>query len=769
MEILPTLPNTHSHPVIRKMAGCFYGFLRNSTIFHFIFLFLLKNRFRCGIVTVLYFKQNYRGMFNMKRSVLIILCLLLSVALFGCGQSASDEGVETLPTATEPAVIDLPEDFTFAENIRAAGIDVGGLTISQAYDVICEKAAHYILTADINENLLFFTGEDLDLYCNKEALVAYAAAVYAGKSGKDIRLIRYDEDALSSYIFNAVNTPAQNASVVFNSETALFELVAGKDGLLADMDAVTYDVDAAIQRLKQQISIDAPLQPYAPQIGESSPVAKAALEKANDYVTTEITYSFDDGEDIHLVTLTAEQIAPMVGFKSDLTPYIKSEPLREYVNELNKQYGMTGVEGAFKATGGAQTDLTVTYYAPYVDADALYEEILDYLEKGISGTRLPPRLDNLVPQEMPFKGNYIEVDLTGQTLYLYKDTECIMETPIVTGCISRYMNTPTGVYSVLTRRMHVILKGEDYETYVKYWMQFRGGYGLHDAYWRYRFGGNEYLYNGSHGCVNIPPDNAAFLFEHIYVGYPVVLYGGASNSGPLQQEILGTEEYNISIHAKPFQLDTKTAAGNGKLTYTSSNSAVASVTEDGTVTIHKTGSAVISVEYEESRYYTAASLRVKINVDDPCGDQHTFGPWEITEEPTCVTGVQTRACTRCDMEESKAVAAASSHTYGQWEVTNEPDCEDGLEQKVCSVCGHTLNRTLPAEHSLRDWKVRQKPTCEEPGEHYRACRWCDYEETEVLPALGHSFSPDEEFCEMCDAPNPDWIPPTEPKKKEEEE
>ena len=697
---------------------------------------------------------------QMKRFLLFILCFIVALTLFACGRSGSEQTDEGVPSQAEPAVT-LPEGFTFVENAHLAGFDLSGLTVDEAYARISQKVETYLLTAQLNGDKLFLTAQELGMYCDRDAIVAYAVALNEGKSVSNMRPIGYDEDLLRTLIFNCVNVPAKNASLHFNNQTKLFELVDGKDGYLVDLDDATNRVDRAIQQLESRFSTQLPMESYSPEISQYSSKAKFALSEANKYVTTEISYNFSTSDDVYLATLAPERIADMIGFKSDLTPYIKEQPLRDYVDELNTQYGMTGVDGAFYATNGAKTDLTVTYYAPYVDVDAMYDDILYYLEKGISGTRIPPELDKLVPQDIPFKGNYIEVDLTDQMLYLYKDAECILETSIVTGNVYRYMRTPTGVYKVLTRRMHVILKGDDYETYVKYWMQFRGGYGLHDAYWRSTFGGNEYLYNGSHGCVNIPPKNAQFLYENIYLGYPVVLHGGASNEGPLQQTILGTEEYNLSIHAKPFQLDTQTSAGNGKLTYTSTNPAVASVTEDGFVTIHRTGRARINVNFEESRYYTAASLTVEINVDDPCGNTHTFGDWEITTEPTCVTGVQTRTCTKCDFYETKAVAATCAHTYGDWELKRKPICQDGYQAKTCDVCGHTLNRTLPAEHDLRDWKVREKPTCETSGEHYRSCRDCDYEETEVLPALGHCFTPENEYCENCDLPNPDWIPPEE--------
>ena len=55
-------------------------------------------------------------------------------------------------------------------------------------------------------------------------------------------------------------------------------------------------------------------------------------------------------------------------------------------------------------------------------------------------------------------------------------------------------------------------------------MPFNGNIGMHDANWREKFGGTEYLTNGSHGCVNLPPSAAAVIFENVQAGMPVILY-----------------------------------------------------------------------------------------------------------------------------------------------------------------------------------------------------------------------------------------------------
>ncbi|MBR3339758.1 MAG: L,D-transpeptidase [Lachnospiraceae bacterium] len=56
------------------------------------------------------------------------------------------------------------------------------------------------------------------------------------------------------------------------------------------------------------------------------------------------------------------------------------------------------------------------------------------------------------------------------------------------------------------------------------WAPFNGGQGLHDAPWRSDFGGDIYLSNGSHGCVNIPPENMEAIYNAIDIGTAVVIY-----------------------------------------------------------------------------------------------------------------------------------------------------------------------------------------------------------------------------------------------------
>jgi len=117
---------------------------------------------------------------------------------------------------------------------------------------------------------------------------------------------------------------------------------------------------------------------------------------------------------------------------------------------------------------------------------------------------------------------YVVIDLSEQKLWLYDGNEVLIETDIVTGM----PDTPTrsGLFKIYSKQTDRYLTGEDYNAHVNYWMPFDGGIGLHDASWRKKFGGDIYLTDGSHGCVNMPKDITDDIYEEVSVGTKVLVH-----------------------------------------------------------------------------------------------------------------------------------------------------------------------------------------------------------------------------------------------------
>ncbi len=119
---------------------------------------------------------------------------------------------------------------------------------------------------------------------------------------------------------------------------------------------------------------------------------------------------------------------------------------------------------------------------------------------------------------------------------------------MVTGALFNGHMTPTGLYFTHHKQTNIWLTGEDYTVYVNYWIGVIDEMvGLHDATWREHFGGENYAHNGSHGCINMPFDAIASIFDLVDDDTPVIIHGrnryfqpGTGNSDATPNPLRGT-------------------------------------------------------------------------------------------------------------------------------------------------------------------------------------------------------------------------------------
>ena len=117
---------------------------------------------------------------------------------------------------------------------------------------------------------------------------------------------------------------------------------------------------------------------------------------------------------------------------------------------------------------------------------------------------------------------YVDVDVNNQILTCYINGTPALITPCVTGKPGN--STPKGLFQINTCVPGKYLNGPTWHVWVDRWMRFSGNCGIHDASWRDQFGGTIYQSNGSHGCVNIPHEQAILLYEMVGVGTTVYVH-----------------------------------------------------------------------------------------------------------------------------------------------------------------------------------------------------------------------------------------------------
>lgn len=125
------------------------------------------------------------------------------------------------------------------------------------------------------------------------------------------------------------------------------------------------------------------------------------------------------------------------------------------------------------------------------------------------------------------------VNITSQHMWACDGTATVKESAVTTGITTNPNgvddNTPVGTWHILAKQTNVRIRGSDangsWDEHVDYWMPFiRNEYGFHDAAWQtFPFGDEKYHTDGSRGCVHLPIDMMAWVYNWAPVGTTVVV------------------------------------------------------------------------------------------------------------------------------------------------------------------------------------------------------------------------------------------------------
>jgi L,D-transpeptidase catalytic domain/Putative peptidoglycan binding domain len=257
------------------------------------------------------------------------------------------------------------------------------------------------------------------------------------------------------------------------------------------------------------------------QIIPISPQLKKEQKLINDFATARIQYKFGEQTEI----IDKDLITKWITLKGDQV-VLDEDKVKNYVEELAKKYDTVGSERTFVDSHGELVRVSGGPYGWEIDQKEETSELIALIEqKGTQKDREPVYKQKALVRGANDIGNtYVEVNMSEQKMWFYKDGELIVSTNIVTGNMAKGHDTPTIVGYIYNKVRNTNLVGDDYVAFVNYWMKVYGSIGIHDASWRSKFGGSIYTTNGSHGCINTPYDNVRTIFDNIEIGTPVILF-----------------------------------------------------------------------------------------------------------------------------------------------------------------------------------------------------------------------------------------------------
>lgn len=424
--------------------------------------------------------------------------------------------------------------FYFGSVINS--ISVAGKTIEEANSELSAVVDSYTLKIQGRNNTQDeINGKDIDLKYDPKGKIEELKSkqnpflwIFSIFNKDDVEIndiVSFDKDLLKQNVEKIYNLHEDD---VIEPENPTFEYTNKSYNINPEVKGTKviedslYDVvEKAIIDGKPEINLDEEGCYENPKYTSDSQEVKDAKEQLDKYAALEIQYDF--GNNIEKVD--GSLISEWLEVDDDMNVTLNEGSVRKYVESLARKYNTYGNTRDFHATSGNIIQVSGGNYGWILNKSAQTTDLIDSIKNGESAKKEPVYSQKAISRDSNDIGNtYVEIDMTNQHLWYYKDGNLIVEGDIVTGNASLNYSTPVGTYRLNYKEKNATLKGEDYSSEVNFWMPFNNNIGIHDAGWRDKFGGNIYLTNGSHGCVNAPYEVAEKIFNNIEAGTPIVCY-----------------------------------------------------------------------------------------------------------------------------------------------------------------------------------------------------------------------------------------------------
>ena len=377
-------------------------------------------------------------------------------------------------TATEVAAIMDQQSQQYS--LQILGRDENGVQEEIGTITASEIGMYWVDTLNAAQELL-----------NRQNEFLWIEMLWSTQNHDVVQGVSYDADKLQEQL---AQMPAlQNKNMIapedayiseYSEKNKNYEIIPETMGIELNNNLVEEVVSTAIMQGDTTVDLEEQGCYETAKITAEDAALVKACDTMNKWVSAQITYDWNgnkvvvDGDTIHEWIQTDNK-----------DPQLDEEAIEEFVAEQAKEYDTYGKKRKFTTVQGIELTLPSGAYGWKTDRE---EEV-------------------------------------NQHLYLFQNGSIVLETDFVSGNMSKAgCMTPPGVFGLTYKTKNAVLRGADYETPVNYWMPFNGNVGMHDATWRGSFGGTIYLTSGSHGCVNLPLNMAAAIYEYVSTGFPVVCY-----------------------------------------------------------------------------------------------------------------------------------------------------------------------------------------------------------------------------------------------------
>lgn len=424
--------------------------------------------------------------------------------------------------------------FYFGSEINR--INVSGKTIEDAKKLVTSELLNYTLNLKERKGtseqikagdigLKYNLDKELKKFKDNQSSFKWISGLFTAKYSKMTAELSFNEgllrkriDKLSCFDSSNVTEPENPSFRYVNTNYVIVKEVKGNK---VNKDVLYSHIVDSILKRKSEINLESAGCYIEPQYNSKSKEVMKVRDMLNKYVSTKITYTFGEYKEI----IDGSIINKWLKTDGNLNITIDDGKVKEYVVSLSNTYNTVGKARRFITSSRNIISIGGGDYGWSIDIAKEAQNLIKAVKEGLTVTKKPAYIQTAFSMNGNDIGNtYVEIDLSKQHLWYYRNGSLIVQGDVVTGNVSSNHATPCGIYRLKYKLRNTILRGPGYASPVTFWMPFNGGLGIHDAGWRNSFGGNIYKTDGSHGCINCPFNVAKSVFNNIETGTPVICY-----------------------------------------------------------------------------------------------------------------------------------------------------------------------------------------------------------------------------------------------------
>ena len=416
------------------------------------------------------------------------------------------------------------------------GLNCAGLSVDQVKEKIQSQILSYTLTLEERggqtEQL---TGDQLQLkYVDDrkvEALMEeqnpFTWPIYIVKQNNHEMTanISYSEETMTQLLdalqcFRPENVTAPEDAKITDNGTA-FEITPEVEGNTLKREETEQAVREAIDTGKSELNFEEAGLYEAPSVRSDDETLNNQVTQMNSLTAANLTYDFVDRQYV----VNRDVIKEWLTQDAEGNYTIDETQAAAWVRQMAYETDTFGLAHTFKTSLGPTIELKAGGdYGWVINKDKTTAALVEAVKAGTQGAIEPVYLYSANDRSQnDIGGTYVEICISQQKMWCYKDGQLVVETPVVTGSHATGYDTPAGSVWAIDG------KKSDYDftlytAHVMFWLPFNDQVGIHDSSWRSEYGGDIYLTNGSHGCVNTPYNAAEKIFNTVGIGDPVIVY-----------------------------------------------------------------------------------------------------------------------------------------------------------------------------------------------------------------------------------------------------